>query len=158
MKILLAVDDSQFVDGLIEKGFQQMRREGVEVLVLHVKNWNNFLSGPFPADGLQPMLTAHQISTLMAEEEKRSDALVKMAADKLRSAGFAVSTSVREGDAKRVVLECAKEWKADLIVVGSHGRGWAHSFLLGSVSDAIARYAKCSVEIVRVREPAGAKQ
>ena len=41
---------------------------------------------------------------------------------------------------------------ADLILVGSHGRGAAGRFLLGSVSTAIALHAPCSVEIVRQRK------
>ena len=42
------------------------------------------------------------------------------------------------------------EASADLIVVGSHGYGVWDRFLLGSVSQAVALHAKCSVEIVRV--------
>lgn len=49
-----------------------------------------------------------------------------------------------------VILDCATEWKANLIVVGSHGRKGVTRFVLGSVSEAIARYADCSVEIARL--------
>jgi nucleotide-binding universal stress UspA family protein len=41
---------------------------------------------------------------------------------------------------------------ADLIVVGSHGYRGFKRFLLGSVSQAVASHAKCSVEIVRCRQ------
>jgi nucleotide-binding universal stress UspA family protein len=70
--------------------------------------------------------------------------------ERLRSAGFDASTSVREGDPKMVILDCATEWRTDLIVVGSHGRKGLTRFVLGSVSEAVARHAHCSVEIVRI--------
>lgn len=45
----------------------------------------------------------------------------------------------------------AEEFRADLIMVGSHGHGAIERFLLGSVSQAVALHAKCSVEIIRNR-------
>jgi nucleotide-binding universal stress UspA family protein len=40
-------------------------------------------------------------------------------------------------------------WGADLIVVGSHGRRGVDRYLMGSVSEAVALHAHCSVEVVR---------
>ena len=53
------------------------------------------------------------------------------------------------GSPKSVILEEAEKFDADLIIVGSHGYGAVERFMLGSVSHAVALYAKCSVEIVR---------
>jgi nucleotide-binding universal stress UspA family protein len=47
------------------------------------------------------------------------------------------------------VVQAANELSADLIVVGSRGHGRLEESLLGSVSDAVARHARCSVLIVR---------
>jgi nucleotide-binding universal stress UspA family protein len=47
------------------------------------------------------------------------------------------------------ILDEAGRWKADLIVAGSHGRRTLDRLLLGSVSEALALYALCSVEVVR---------
>ncbi|MBK6426145.1 MAG: universal stress protein [Blastocatellia bacterium] len=71
-----------------------------------------------------------------------------------RERGFStddVSTSVVLGTPKRVILDEAEEWKADLIVVGSHGDGPIKRFLIGSVSLAVAMHAPCSVRVVRPR-------
>ena len=53
--------------------------------------------------------------------------------------------------AKEEILAEAEEWGADLIVLGSHGREGAELLLLGSVSEAVATHAHCSVEVVRKR-------
>jgi nucleotide-binding universal stress UspA family protein len=60
-----------------------------------------------------------------------------------------VVTEVHKGYAKRVILDEAERWGANLIVLGSHGYSGFKRLLLGSVSQAIASHAKCSVEIVR---------
>ncbi len=96
------------------------------------------------------MVSVRQLESTIESETQRAQDLVKNAAERLRSAGFDASTSVREGDPKMVILDCATEWRADLIVVGSHGRKGVTRFLLGSVSEAVARHAYCSVEIVRL--------
>ncbi|MEO6357710.1 MAG: universal stress protein [Ferruginibacter sp.] len=62
---------------------------------------------------------------------------------------LSVTTAVIEGSPKVAILEEAEKFGANLIVVGSHGHGAVAGFLLGSVSQAVALHAKCSVEIVR---------
>jgi nucleotide-binding universal stress UspA family protein len=56
---------------------------------------------------------------------------------------------VRRGDPRSVILEEAKEWDADLIVVGSHGYTGIKRLLLGSVAQSVVSHAPCSVEVVR---------
>lgn len=69
-----------------------------------------------------------------------------------------VTTEVLSGSPKRVILDEAESFGADLIVVGSHGHGKLEHFLLGSVSQAVALHAKCSVEIVRRRDTHASSQ
>lgn len=54
-----------------------------------------------------------------------------------------------EGEPNTAILNEAEAFGANLIVVGSHGYGVVKRFLLGSVAQAVALNAKCSVEIVR---------
>ena len=150
MKILLAVDDSTFAEAAIQAAISQVRQDHTQVLVLHVVDWSNFMPTPFPIGGQEPMYSTPQLESIIEGETTKAHELVTGAAERLRSAGFEATTSVREGDPKSVILDCAAERGADLIIVGSHGRKGIARFVLGSVSEAVARYARCSVEIVRL--------
>jgi nucleotide-binding universal stress UspA family protein len=76
----------------------------------------------------------------------------KLAAEELRAAGLAVTTLVKEGDPKHVLLEEAEAWHADSIFLGAKGTTRIDRFILGSVSSAVAARAHCSVEIIRFGE------
>ena len=90
---------------------------------------------------------------------RRTSALpnVNSAEQVLAAAGLKATTAVLSGNPKEVILEEAKKWNADLIVVGSHGRRGFRRFLLGSVSEAVAMNAHCSVVVVRGSAPSSRK-
>lgn len=141
MKILLAVDDSVFSDAAMTSIARQFRPQGTEVRVLHVVEPIAISEPPQMSPGYFPEL---EDQLLQAQK------LVDQIANVLSSADFRVTSSVVAGDARSKILENAAEWHADLIVLGSHGRKGLQRFLLGSVSEAVARHALCSVQIVRI--------
>jgi nucleotide-binding universal stress UspA family protein len=67
----------------------------------------------------------------------------------LKSQGIDAHAIEGTGDAADVVIEAAKECKADLIVVGTRGLGKAKRLALGSVSSKIVHDAACDVLVVR---------
>lgn len=66
-----------------------------------------------------------------------------------RAAGADARFLVWDGDAGDGIVAAAAAEAADLIVVGTHGRGTVGRFLLGSVSDHVVRHAGCPVLVVR---------
>jgi nucleotide-binding universal stress UspA family protein len=76
----------------------------------------------------------------------------------LRSAGLEVSSLIKINEPENLLIEEAETWQADCIFVGARGLGRVGRFLLGSVSTAVVSDAKCSVEIVRVRQPNEAEE
>jgi nucleotide-binding universal stress UspA family protein len=69
--------------------------------------------------------------------------------------------AIELGEPRTMILDTAKTWGADLIVLGSHGRRGMDRFLMGSVSEAVAIHAHCSVEVVRSNarsSPAGQRR
>jgi len=145
MRILVAIDDSRFSQAAIETVIEQARPQDTDVRILHV------VESP-------PLLVAREmggydpaLETALESQKQNAEALVLKAAELLRARGLKVAAALEVGDPKSKILDVAEEWRADLIVVGSHGRRGFERFLMGSVSDAVARHAKCSVQIVRIR-------
>jgi nucleotide-binding universal stress UspA family protein len=63
-----------------------------------------------------------------------------------------ISTEVLHGIPEREIVETAKIFQPELIVVGSHGRGFWGRLTLGSVSDAVIHHAPCSVFVSRAKD------
>ena len=82
-------------------------------------------------------------------DNEQAQEAVSRAERVLASAGLKAIGTVLSGSTKDVILEEAKKCAADLIIVGSHGRRGFKRFLLGSVSEAVAMNAHCSVVVVR---------
>ena len=144
MKVLMGIDDSKFAAEIARAFVAQFRAENTEVLVLHVLQPLGLMAPPEMAMGYAPELE---------EMKKPAQELVERIAKQLRSAGFKAETAVEVGDVRERILDSAAEWRADLIVLGSHGKRGLQRFLLGSVAEFVARHAKCSVQIIRT--PAG---
>ena len=141
MKILLAIDDSKFSEAAAKSLAAQFRPQDTEVRVLHVVEPPIAVEPPQMSPGYYPELEGRL---------PQARELVDRVAKTLSSADFRVTTSVVTGDARNVILDDAAEWHADLIVLGSHGRTGLERLFLGSVSEAVARHAHCSVQIVRI--------
>jgi nucleotide-binding universal stress UspA family protein len=62
---------------------------------------------------------------------------------------WGVYTEPVVGTPALAVLEKARDWRADLLVVGSHGRSALGRFVLGSVSKQVAAESRCSVRVAR---------
>jgi nucleotide-binding universal stress UspA family protein len=143
MKILIAIDDSDFSKGVLQSVIARPWPPATEVKVLHVVEPPSLLMGR-EMTGPDPEFEA--VWNALREQAKD---LVSKAAEKLRAANFDVSVQLVEGDPKSQIIDVANEWHADLIVLGSHGRTGLSRFLMGSVSQDVVRHAHCSVEIVR---------
>jgi len=146
MRILLALDDSKFSEVVTDALIAQAKSSNAEVHLLHVVE-------PFPVDLAQKLGSRDSPDFVAAHLQQREWAkeMLAQTAEKLRSAGFKVTSSIEEGDPRSIILDRAATWDTDLIMVGSHGRTGLVQVLMGSVSDAVARHAGCSVEIVRIR-------
>ncbi len=82
-----------------------------------------------------------------AEEHFRED--FKQLEASAKEKGVDLETQILVGHPAEQIIRHAKEWGADLIVVGHRGKGRIAEWLLGSVSKRVTSYAPCSVTVVR---------
>jgi len=101
--------------------------------------------------GEYPYYPPEQMSELMKSSKDHADGAAVNGQQLLADAGLEASYEITEtrDTPAGAILAAAEEWKADLIVMGSHGRRGFDRLVLGSVSETVALHAKCSVEVVR---------
>jgi len=137
MKLLLAIDGSRFSEAATQAVIAQYQPQGTEVKILNVVDL------PIPI----PTSYGAGFSELSL---KHGQELVQRAESLLSKAGYKTQTAVVEGYPNSKIIDQAKRWKADVIVMGSHGRKGVDRFLMGSVAETVSRHASCSVEVVRI--------
>jgi nucleotide-binding universal stress UspA family protein len=147
MNVILALDESEHCKHLIDHVVALPWPYGTKFKCLHVVPEladEMFLD---PDTGYANTLIKHY-DEMMDKHKKWMEA----EAQKLnKTFDQEVATAeVIVGDPREKILEIARHWPADLIMLGSHGRRGIEKLILGSVSEAVATHANCSVEVTRV--------
>lgn len=134
-RILIAVDGEPVAAHAAEIGIHLARSLGAEVAFLYAID---------PALSYSPGITPNALIA----EAKRDASKVLMGFRDL-TAGLSVLEFIEVGKPPHEIMNAAKTWSADLIVIGSHGRHGIPRVLLGSVAEAVMRHATCPVLVVR---------
>lgn len=146
MKILLATDGSAHSKVMVKEFADRTFGSNTKVRIISAYKITSYMMNTAPMGALSKYYdTIDKTSLKFAENAIESAATIL----RKKNPKLPVSVVAIEGSAKSVILQEAEKFGADLIVVGSHGHGAVAGFLLGSVSQAVALHAKCSVEIVR---------
>jgi nucleotide-binding universal stress UspA family protein len=112
MRILLAIDDSECSAASVKAVITQFTPQHTHVHVLHVDEWPKGM--PPSMAFAEGSAAANSILSLHEFRRHGAASLVATAADQLGAAGFATTMSIRDGDARQAILDCASEWHADL--------------------------------------------
>lgn len=146
MKILVATDGSEYSLAAIEKCCEMFSGKE-DKLIRIVSVYENV----FPVAGEPFAISADYYQALEDEAKAQAETFAANAADiiKNKCPGVIPETEIKNGSPERAITESAQEWAADLVIVGSHGRGFWGRMMIGSVSDAVMHHAPCSVLIVR---------
>ena len=117
---------------------------GAELVLTHVLTEAPlFREGPF----IMP-----KVREVFEAARSFADASLQEWVAKARAEGLSARAALRSGVAYQEIVTLAVDERADLIVIGTHGRGGIDRALLGSVADRVIRLAPCPV--LTVREPA----
>ena len=139
-KILIAIDSEPIAAHAADVGAEFARLAGADVAFIHVID-DALVNA---ADtGIQPDVLAAS-----AKEDARK--LIEEFRKRLPQQSSALEF-VQIGTPLTEIVNAAKDWPADLIVIGSHGRGGVKRALLGSVAEGVMRHAPCPVLVVRAK-------
>jgi nucleotide-binding universal stress UspA family protein len=140
-RILIAVKDSPTAMRAAKAGFDLARRlEALTCLIYVVDKSRELVNADL---GITPEQSG---TILLHEAEKTIEQLIRTYGAVDRLVHF-----TPEGFPGKEILQIAREWKADLIVMGTHERSWFNSLLSGSVTEYILKHAEIPVMIT----PAG---
>jgi len=145
MKVLIATDGSKFSQAAVEKACELITNPNeTELKLVSVCKAPTIATEPFmPASGYSQKVS-EGVEALAASYVKEARGAIEN-----RLPGVALTEEVVMGIPGPTIVEIAEEWGPDILVVGSHGRGFWSRALLGSVSDAVVNHAPCSVLVVR---------
>ena len=150
IKILLATDGSEFSNAAAKSVARRPWPAGSQIRILSVEDPPVFqYTGD--ASSLSPVYPASLPQELLDNACKRAKEAVETARKIFMAAALKPleNKTAPIGNVRVLILDLAKEWEADLIVVGSHGRRGLDRLIMGSVSESVAIYAHCSVVVVR---------
>lgn len=140
MRIVAAVDRSEFADLVVGMVRRLAAAESTEVLLLNI--------APREADVLGRQLSRKVVQDPVPEDLRdRRELLDRLAAD-LATSGIRCSTLLLRGLPAKTIIQEASRQSADLIVVGSQGRGMLYRRVLGSVSEEVLAARRFPVLVV----------
>ena len=145
MKILVGTDGSNCSEAAVRALTNRPWPPDTTVRVISVRE------PIIPAAAIPQAFDPALMEEVMERERRRAEDALSSARQTLTSAGLRLSNSSETlfGDPRSILLDEAKADSADLVVVGSHGLHGLDRVLLGSVSEAVAMHAHCSVEVIR---------
>jgi nucleotide-binding universal stress UspA family protein len=149
-KILVPVDGSATSNRALDSAVELAKTFGASMRLVHVIEEAAYLTGYDPLGGYAGDLIGimrESGNKLLAEAMARVDAAgVKVDAMLFDKLGERLAETVANG---------AKDWGAELIVLGTHGRRGVGRLLMGSGAEQIIRLAPVPVLVVRDETPAG---
>lgn len=152
MRILIGYDGTPVADRMLRDLGRAALPAAAEVLLLSlVEPWARFAAPKGKGSGWPGTAALaqyrEQLETLRTAAARKADRAAKALAG--RFPGWRITALCELGSAAQAILDRSGRWRADLIVMGSHGRGLLGRAVLGSVSEKVVHHAASGVRISR---------
>jgi nucleotide-binding universal stress UspA family protein len=155
-KILVATDISPISDRIFEDGLSQAEQNKARLLILHVLSSEEDDS-PLPilpeVSDIYPAVGNDRTLEVWREQweafVQKGLEILQQRAQKAKDRGIETEYQQMPGNSGKTICRIAKEWQADLIVIGRRGRSGLGEIILGSVSNYVLHHAPCSVLIIQ---------
>jgi nucleotide-binding universal stress UspA family protein len=149
MKILHPTDFSECAAEAQAVAVDLARKLAAELVLVQV-----LVEAPLYSEGF---ISRRQVQTVYDAQRKWSEETLEARAEQLRQSGIKTGWRVQAGAPHEEIVRTAEEEHADMIVMGTHGRGGLNRMILGSVAERVIRLARCPVLTVRQPKSGGAQ-
>ena len=136
-RIVLAVDGSQHSQRALVVARSLAETYGARILLVHAYPHTSDLRG------------AEEYGNLVSRRKSAGQELLTEARNQIGDKAAEIEEDLLEGPAAEAILKVARIRKADLIIMGTRGKGSLEGLVFGSVSSKITHYAACTVMVVR---------
>jgi nucleotide-binding universal stress UspA family protein len=153
-KILIGIDESKFAEHAAEYGFEIARKFNAAVGLVNIvepammpqmpTSSDPILGTPSQGVGIEEM---ELLDIQKNQSENIVDRTIKKFAGDMQVTHFTEYGSTADG-----IINCGKEFKADLIVIGTHSRTGIDRLLMGSVAEHVVRHSDVPVLVVPMKE------
>jgi nucleotide-binding universal stress UspA family protein len=146
-KILIGIDNSKFAENAVQYGFDIAHKFKAKVGLVHIVEP---VSMPY-ANNNDPILGGSDLSPINVDIINIQDDAAKSMIDNAISKygdGFDITRFNEFGDTADGIINCSKEFGADLIVIGTHSRTGIDRLLMGSVAEHVVRHSEVPVLVV----------
>ena len=150
-KILIGIDNSTFSEHAAKYGFDIARTFKAKIGLVHIVE-PTFMppsAGMDPLSG--PVPDAIGDAEIMSVQNDLSENLLERTEKKFGK-GLQVTHFNEFGDTSDGIIQCSKDFGADLIVIGTHSRSGIDRLLMGSVAEHVVRYSEIPVLVVPMKE------
>ena len=154
-KILVALDDSKLSRQAFQQSLSIAQAFNAELMLLNVvsplearyQNTVSLIGSGYHGDKTNEIAEA-EWQVLVTNRLDYLQSLLNEAED----AGITTDLIQEIGQPAQQICESAKEWQADLIVIGSHGRKGLNELIVGSVSNYVSHHLPCAVLLVHQQD------
>jgi nucleotide-binding universal stress UspA family protein len=159
-KILVAIDHSPLCQPVFAAALELAQLNKATIMLLHCVTTEmvvepmvpRTLEAGLPLGGMSNDYQTQQI--LIENQIEEAKTQLKRYSEEAMSHGVLTESDFKFGEAGHQLCQLAKDWGADLIVVGRRGLTGLKEALLGSVSNHVVHHAPCSVLVIQEVEPA----
>jgi len=154
-KILIGIDDSTYADAAAKYGFKLAETLDAHVGLVHMTEpvslaMTNSGADEILGSSVQNFDNTSNLELLKAQDEVADNLItstVKKYGGKLQVTHFNEYGSTGEG-----IIGCSQEFKADLIIIGTHRRTGLDRLLMGSIAEYVVRHSEIPVLVVPSKE------
>jgi nucleotide-binding universal stress UspA family protein len=149
MKVLIATDGSDFSKAAVAESCGYIDPQNTEFRIVSACDDTAFATEAYGMTIEYHKRAVDAFRQQAGAALKDSEAMIR---ECFKGQIVRLTTKILTGQPEQEIVKEAEDWGADLIVVGSQGRGFWDRQLMGSVSTGVLHHAPCSVLVVRRKQ------